>query len=936
MEINMSISDVVLSIGQDIIIDVAKNIYKDKTLEFTIKKDLKKAIVKAVKAELPYAHDRIVADAIVDDLFYNFTNRDIAELNLADIIQNTLEEYGDYNKDSDLIAKGIVSQLPMQFIHSRELNSLINSKLTFELLAKNERILDELGILKEHMQLSQYDNQVARELLMELMDLSRDLIENQRRMNSNNMFIPEKYRGYFANKLFLEDKLEDQKAARLEDVYIPPTFAILEYKIEEKGKNIIRFIEDFSGVQRKSKKEEKLFDFHDKYITTLFIKGHPGSGKSSLFYYLAHMKSHEAEFLSNYHMYFIKLIELYKENNNTLSENNPLEDMLKHLGKQSNNFNNTILVLDGLDEICAARDLNINEYCTNLIASTFRYKNFKLIITTRLNYINIKSSDNKNVLNIQLENWEIDDLNKWVDKYFTIHKNKKELKEVANHNISYLSKNSNDEYLTILAVPLLFYMITAIGLKLNDVDSIGQLYDKVFDELYDRNYNESNNSALQKCGIIKAIPKNVSRQIAMEIAYKMYEENELLLKVNSVELGQAINKAVMSNENIEVDLLYKRQIEKLFPITFFYKEVYDVVEFAHKSIMEFFCAEKIYQEFILNSQSITEFISNNMVKNVITTEVMEFFIYFYETRNVVVEDYKNSIISEFERIILSGEYFVNVNKRVYGYEISKLVFKIYWIFIKQIFKCDTQEINRILLNEYMKNYLIGILRIRNSNNLQFINNDMYLLDFTGCVFDGYAFDYVDLRLVNFASSTFKRSKIENSDLTGCIFHKIDIKDIMNVSYSDLKECIFAEISKKSKIYMNHVRVDNTIITNCDIRNWVLTNIIFVGVLKFINVTLTNKQVEALSCEHTDFRDVTITIEPNIINSKDITELKKIYREKKTKWDEKWDETVDAYIESFISRWEIAFKRNLKEHESYKLSYEHSKFRAYINAFVYNA
>lgn len=929
MAIEMSVSEVVLSIGQEIVIDVVKGIYKDKTLASRIEKEFKKAVFASVKAVLPYEHDDKVVNAIAEDIFFFLTKKEIDKVNLVEIVENTLNQYGDYNKDSKLIAKGIAAELPMQIFKFKELNVLVNSKLAFELLDKHEKVLVELEVLKEHVILSRYDNQVVRELLMQLMDLSRDIVSHQWKMNDNNKFIPDKYKIYFYNKLFLEENLGDNQIAILKDVYVKPHFSILDFKSDStkgNGDNIIQFIEDFVGVDKRKNKYVPYFDFHNKYITTLFIKGHPGSGKSSLFYYLAYMKSHESEFLTDYKMYFVKLIELYKENNNTLSEKNPLDDMLKHLNIQNEDFDNTVLVLDGLDEICAARDINIYEYCANLINSTFRFNNFRIIITTRLNYINIKNEDNKNVLNIQLNNWEIEDLQNWTKEYFEVHKERKDLLQIAHDNINYLSRTDNKEMLAILAVPLIFYMITAIGLRLCNLKSIGQLYDKVFEELYARNYNENNNSAIQKSGIIKAIPRKVSRQIAMEIAYKMYEENELLLKVNSIELGQAINNALNCGENVEVDSLHKREIEKLFPITFFYKEVYDVVEFAHKSIMEFFCAEKIYQDFVLSNQNIASFIFKNMVEIPISVEIMQFFSYFYDTRDKGINTYKKDIIIEFEKIIQGGDEWNRINKRAYGFEISKLVFKIFWIFIKDILKCKIEDVNQILSNKYMKTYLIGILNIRNSNNLQFINNDVYSWNFRDCVFKGYNFNYVDMRHADFSNTMFIECSFTNSDLQACIFSNVIFKEFADFSYSNLCHSKFENIDKVGKIYMKYTRVGDTVISNCNIKKWVFYNIIYMDKIKFINVTLTEEQFIMLQNEHTLFDDITILIKPSIITAEYIYEMKKVYRKNK----ENWDNLLEDYINDIIKKWEMKYIYGYANVKKYNLSYKNTMFKKYIN------
>ncbi len=931
----MAISEVVLSIGQEIVMDVVKDIYADVTLSFRLEKDLKKAITKAVKKELPYEKDSKIIEAISNDIFIACTEEEIYNLKLPEIIEKTLLEHGDYNKNPKLLARGIAASLPMEIIKSRELNALINSKLAFESLVKNKEILDELGIIKKNIQNSKFDNQETREILIYLMEISKGLIDNEKKMEFNNKFIPEKYKEYFYNKLFLEDNIKDKEEALLKDVYIKPHFLIMDLERSNEnyiGDNIIKFIEDFVGVKRRDNSYRPIFNFKNKFITTLFIKGHPGSGKSSLFYYLAYMKSHESEFLTDYKMFFIKLIELYKENNNVLSEKNPLKDIETHLDLEDKSFNNTVLVLDGLDEICAAKDINIYEYCSHLIESTFKYRNFKIIITTRLNYINIDYKENKNVLNIRLQNWTISDLKQWTDKFFDIHKECDDLAKVAITNIQYLADTKNEEMLTILAVPLLFYMITAIGLDLNKLESIGQLYDKVFDELYVRNYSENVNVGLQKCGIIKAIPKKVSRQIAMEIAYKMYQENELLLKVNSEELKQAIENALANEEIIEIDMFYKRQIEKLFPITFFYKEVYDVVEFAHKSIMEFFCAEKLFYMFKNQSESINEFILHNMVENVISIEVLQFFIYFLKKEIVNTEKYKKDILVAFKRLVNNGEQLTQINQKAYGFEISKLVFKIYWIFMKDILNCDMEDINEILSNDYMNSYLKGVLSLRDSNNLPFINNEIYKWNFSDCRFSKYNFSYVDINHAYLKDVKLIDCIFVGANLSNCELVNVQIDGFINFSYADLTNVMISDVvSKNGKVFFNYTRINGTMIIKTDIRNWIFSNIIYEGKLLLQSVKMDSSQVEFFYEMNVEYQNVDIYLDKSIVTGKDLTSMKKIHRAERNKW----EILLENYIDEFILRWKQMYVAKLKEGVNYNIICDNRIFRKYINEYIYN-
>lgn len=248
---------------------------------------------------------------------------------------------------------------------------------------------------------------------------------------------------------------------------------------------------------------------------------------------------------------FVKFIDVYDAMGKSLSTDKPLNDIEQFIGIEKWN-DKTVLVLDGLDEICVARDINIGQLSNNLIDSATS-KKLKVIITTRLNYVNISHEENKNVINLRLYNLTPELLAKWCDKYFAVHDTLSETKECAMNNIAFLEENERIEekkedteqnkLTDIFAIPLLFYMIAVSRIDISKIGSIGELYDAVFSELQNRNYDEALEDFRQKPRISKLIPSSVARQVAIEIAYKMYATSTLLLKVKSDELKDAINKA---------------------------------------------------------------------------------------------------------------------------------------------------------------------------------------------------------------------------------------------------------------------------------------------------------------------------------------------------------------------------------------------------------
>ena len=939
----MEAGDFILGIVGDIIFDVATKIFQDKTITLKIQKDLKKAIEKSVEMELPNPQDSDLREALVNDIMWAFDRENVRNINLQRVIRHTFEEYGDENKDEKLIAEGIITNLPLQFMCAPELNRLIDTKLLFGIFNENREMINEFVGLHRGLRTIKNENQAIRELLKEILTLNKQQIQFEKNKVLYNTYIPEKYKTYFFRTLFLESSISEDEIATLEKVYELPKFDIMDQD-EISGVDILSFIENFMGYSTQAKNEALKFTFSGRNITTLFVKGHAGSGKSSLFYYLAFQKSINANFLPNHKIVFIKLIELYKECNNTLSEKDPLSDILSYTGLEMFDLQNTLIVLDGLDEICTAQAINVYDYCNNLIERTFKVNDLKIIITTRLNYINISHRDNANVLNIKLKNWDMEDLVNWNNKYFSVHQSSPELKKIAQENINYLKKKGSQEILSIVAVPLLFYMVTAIGIKLDSIGSIGQLYDTVFDQLYARNYNENRISALQRCGIIQIIPRAMSRNIAMEIAYGMYQENTLLLKLNSKELKKAIETAYERNDCIELSTITKRQIEKLFPITFFYKEIEDVVEFAHKSIMEFFCAEKMFMELKLNKPDISEFIFEHMIKNAVTTEIMQFFIYFIETRKseIELEEYKNEIKNVFNLIISKGDIRGDINKRAYGYELSKLVFRVYWIFIKEIIKCEEDEINNLLSSDNVRSYMLGVLSVKKSDNLPFICNSAYRWNFKKCNFIKYCFDYLDISSSDFVNSSFEQCSFCHTDLNDSLFYESVVKDRVDFSFSSLVNCTIDNLfkwkngsekkeKKSANVVIKHARVNNTTIKNSNMSEWIIENLEYTGKLYLISDTIYFKQFETMPKESIVLKRVTIIIDENIFTSVDINQIRRLHNDcvKKHETD-KWNSILEEKIKTVIEGWKINNININNFMQECQLSFSMKKLLSYIN------
>ncbi len=890
MRFDSWINGLIIPFGQSFIYDIAKYIFLEKTNYSTIKikKSFDKAIEKGVLETL--CNKKLeLALAIIEAIKKSCKKND--EQDIHKLVKCKLSEWGEENLDARLISAQICDNITQKIVADPELCEVLNYLNIKDLIRQFYKLASKIEYDNSHMQESminlESETRNIQLLVRELISCINQIDNKMSQINQatlTNEYIPKDYREYFLKPLCFERNLNDGLVVSLKDVYIENDYRILDFPFYNKTivySNLVNFIKDFINSNLLENNYHTKYNFLPNHIKVLFIKGHPGSGKSSLFYYLAFLKSQDETFFFDYKFYFIKLIEVYDAKNGNMNMEDPLKDFIES-GLIHNIYSEkSVIVLDGLDEICVARNLDINIYCNNLIRKAATQKKLKIIITTRLNYINISHSDNKNVFNIQLLNLSPDHLDKWVDKYFNIHNTLIEWKEIAKKNIKYIVGNPNKELGDIFAIPFLFYMIVTSKINLSKIGNIGELYDHVFEELSERNYNESESDFIQKHGINSKIPEKLARQIAIEISFEMYKHNKLLIKVNSDELNNAINNAL--NLNYSINKTDKTEIERLFPITFFYKNAVDVVEFAHKSIMEFLSAEKLYQELLKSNGQINEFIKKYILNPIIiTNEVLEFFKFFTKWKNHynVIEKLSSNVLTDFKTIIKSKDSFQNKNIK-YSFETSKIIFKFYWLFIREIIEYKTNVINNVINDEIVKNYIIGVLSIKDSKTLPFLDNSVINYDFSELLFEKYNFEFCDLSFFNFENAVLYNCFFEFSNLSYVNFSNLNIKGFSrfiscNLSNAKLKNIKF----KKDEDTINPIlefkgcSLDNATVADLDITKINFISIVSMIQTKFENITMNYEQLKKVGVFPVIFRKVTVILKKDEFSSDDCAKLQK--------------------------------------------------------------
>ncbi len=472
----------------------------------------------------------------------------------------------------------------------------------------------------------------------------------------------------FREPLFLESAIGDGARALLKDVYIPA-----KYKVGtpegEKRVDFARMLDSFFNAREEfTWQQDDRFPVIANRIFAIMIMGKPGSGKSSFVSYLSTLLPSMAK---SRPYYIVRLRNMLKSQINSVD---PIQGLLEYIGIERSNLVNSIVILDGLDEICALyQKTDFHTYLKMLLQNLSVVTGLQLVITSRTGYFRIDSAIENFCLTLHIENWDNSDLDLWSKKYLTVHPS---LHDTIESNNAHLKDEKYSDKKAIFAVPILFYMANARGELLSNHKSICSVYDAVLCEVTDaRNYDATPYVAMHE-----VIPQNLARQICIEIAFSMFRSGRLnyidqadpFLEPDEVEkaLSEAMQKCSTTASSLSDE--EKKRIKDTYALTFYYNKDntgLNAVEFAHKTIAEYFTSEKMLE--ILNSASehmsekeLCEVLAECFGYAPVTTDI---FLFLYERIKMEESTPKNSIMKRalerhFLNCVIDGNLFTPPKK----------------------------------------------------------------------------------------------------------------------------------------------------------------------------------------------------------------------------------------------------------------------------------
>lgn len=388
------------------------------------------------------------------------------------------------------------------------------------------------------------------------------------------------YQELYQDTLFLEAELDDNKKATLKDTYVKPRIASDEYY----NFDLEKWIQD-----------------RDSRILLLY--GKAGIGKTSFVSWLAfeHWLKRECHILK------------LRDYIGILNSSDPWESVKECFKCEDDNFyKNSVLILDGLDEVCVLnREFNGYIFVENLryVLKTGFGRHIKVVITSRMGYFN------EIVRNLHIEKamitWDEASISEWCDSYCNIHTNRKNWQNSFKKKYSKL--NREDKRREVFCSPIILYICCVSQINIYKHSSVASIYDEAFRVIGKKEYHVMNGETEKEV--------EINRQFTKEIAFQMFLNGKLDGVLESDWVNIAKEKTIQwgieryGNENI------KLEFKKLFTLNHFAFNNDNAVEFAHKTVGEYFTAIKFYEDYFKSEFDEVEGKDLKDISLVITKEV---------------------------------------------------------------------------------------------------------------------------------------------------------------------------------------------------------------------------------------------------------------------------------------------------------------------------
>lgn len=587
---------------------------------------------------------------------------------------------------------------------------------------------------------------------------------------------------------FPEDKCND-KNALLSDTFVEP---MLYYRNKSCVlKNVITtWANDFDN--RSKGTSAKIF----------LLYGKAGGGKTSL---VSHIIDKNILGENCHTIALRSCINVFSEEN-MYNENGSRKSMWQLVKEcfeclDDSQYENKVFILDGLDEICVLqREFNGREFLDEL--SAVKVNNIKILVMSR-NGGYFDQPQTSNDLTFGTIIWTDKKVEEWCNRFSSIHSCRKEWC----NKFPDMLKNTKKKFQDAICTPIILYICCICKVDISKESSIAGIYDEAFSRIGYREHDPNKtNKNLQNQDKRQ---HEVNWQYTKELAFQMFLNNKLEAVVAENDMNVFSvkrTKDILGKgfENI------KPELGNYFAICHFTSKKGDIIEFAHKTMGEYFTAVKLYEDYFRNifknnanergkDEKVWQAIFSAFRYAKISKDIIRYLSDIIKKRedntwcNCFFECYYRGILNEliWKQSRKEAIYQTNYTKIVNQIAISFR--NLTWLLTSLGFKNDSEISKSLKYRRRISDFFIRDT-VMDVNCSQWKN--LYNINLCYANLTQADFSYAELRGSNLSGANLSFTDLSHSDLT-CVdlrlayFNSNSCKDI---SPSTVKEVILLKLS----------------------------------------------------------------------------------------------------------------------------------------------
>ncbi|WP_461829732.1 pentapeptide repeat-containing protein [Aquifex sp.] len=474
----------------------------------------------------------------------------------------------------------------------------------------------------------------------------------------------------------VEPIFNDKKEVALKDVYVEPYYYIYEDKNEHRiiKESILKYL--YSAF-----KQEK--------PNLIIILGYPGEGKTSLARKIIYdFVNNQIDIYKNIYLLKLRYVkkpqDVLKENVEDINIESikwELEQIIfrKNAEFKLEDFEDSIIILDGLDELLMAQNYlsdRADKFIEGLLTKLqIQYPNLKIVITSRLGYLNenkLARLGEDSIKILKLHEFTEEQQKEWIKKYSKFYPEK----------IEYLEKieNAPDYVKELTSQPILLYMIVSSEMDVSQIRSRIDVYEQLFECVIEKNWDK-----IKRHPVLHTVRKENLKNLLMHLAFIIFKNGREYVHKTILEKEETFKEKLKkifrkySPDVEELDYLLKGLL-----VLFYFVKRYDdssveqsnendsnyAIEFYHKSIQEYLTAEYFYLEMLNlpdNIEEAEEKIWDLFSHRKMTKEIREFLEEIIQTRRDRDREKQNEFLEKLKKVfpsLLEKDFIVKPEEMV--------------------------------------------------------------------------------------------------------------------------------------------------------------------------------------------------------------------------------------------------------------------------------